>query len=210
MNCLNVEELLSEYLESSLPADEARQIAQHLDTCTDCSALLAEMRSALSLCQSYPVLDMDPDFVEKILLRTSGRPRTRSFGERLREYFLRPILTPRFAIGASLATLFLVLMTNFMIPRLSGAAASLSPLEVFRFMDHGVRQMYGEVLKAYEVKNEWQDQLSRFRRNAWHSVRSVMERIDAPVEGQKKPRDSEPQKQRDPKEKSSGLHLWPA
>jgi hypothetical protein len=210
MDCSKVEQLLSEYMESCLPAEETEHIAQHLETCTGCSTLLAEMRSALSLCRSYPSLDMDPDFVEKVLLRTSGRPRTRSFREKLNQYFLHPLLTPQFAVGASLAMLFLVLMANVMVPRLSGAVASLSPSELLRFMDHGVRQMYGEVLKAYEVKNEWQDQFSRFTKNTWNGMRSIMEQMDEPVEGQKKSREGEPQKQQAPKEKSSGLPLWSA
>ena len=77
-------------------------------------------------------------------------------------------------------------------------------------MDRGVRQMYGEVLKAYAVKNEWQDQFSRFGRNTWNSMRSIMDQMDAPVEGRKKSQDGEQQKEKNPKEKSSGLPHWPA
>ncbi len=212
MDCSKVEQLLSEYLESSLLAEENEHISKHLETCTACSVLLAEMKSALALCRTYPSLDMDPDFVEKILLRTSGRPRTRSFRERFNEYFLHPLLTPRFAVGASLAALFVILMANLTIPRVSGAVASLSPQELLRFMDHGVRQMYGEVLKAVAVKDEWQDQFGRFGRNTWNNMRSIMDQMDtAPVEGRKKQdEEREQQKQKDLKEKSSGLSLWPA
>ncbi len=152
----------------------------------------------------------DPDFIEKILLRTSGRPRTRSFRERFNQYFLRPFLTPRFAVGASLATLFLALMGNLMLPRLSTTISAMSPQELLRMVDHGVSQLYGEGLKAYEKKNEWQAQFSRFNSNTWNSLRSVIEQMDGPVEGRKKSRESEPQKESAPKEKSSGLWLLPA
>ena len=50
--------------------------------------------------------------LRRILLRTSGRPRTRSFRELFTQYFLSPMLTPRFAVGAVLATLFVVLLVN--------------------------------------------------------------------------------------------------
>ncbi len=141
MDCSKIEQWLGEYLESSLPAEETESVAKHLETCSNCSALLAEMRSALSLCGSYPTLEMDPDFIEKILLRTSGRPRTRSFRERFNQYFVRPLLTPRFAVGTSLVVLFLVLMTNIMASRLSGAVSALAPEELLRYMDHGVQQL---------------------------------------------------------------------
>ena len=108
MDCSRIEQWLSEYIESSLPAEETEQVRQHIETCSSCAALANQMRLTLSLCKNYPSLEMEPDFVEKILLRTSGRPRTRSFRERLNLYFVRPLLTPRFAVGTGLATLFLL------------------------------------------------------------------------------------------------------
>jgi len=209
MDCSKIEQWLSDYMEASLPAEEREHVKKHLETCPNCSALLTEMRSVFSL-RLYPALDVDPDFIEKILLRTSGRPRSRSFRERFNLYFLRPLLTPRFAVGASLAALFLVLMANLLVPRLSTAISALSPQQLLQMMDHGVSQLYGEGLRAYEKKNEWQAQFSRFKNNAWNSLRSVIEQMDGPVEGRKKSHEGEPQKESAPKEKSSGLWLLPA
>jgi len=205
MDCSKIEHWLSEYLEASLPAEETEHVTTHLKTCPACSALLAEMRSVLSLCQDYPALELDPDFVERILLRTSGRPRTRSFRERLNQYFLRPLLTPRFAVGASLATLFLVMMAHLMVPRFSGAVAALAPQELLRLLDRGVSHLYGEGLKAYEAKNEWQEQFNRLKNNTWNGLQSIIERMDGPVEGRKKLNEDEPRKESAPKEKSSGV-----
>jgi hypothetical protein len=205
MDCSRIEQWLSEYTESSLPAQETEQVRKHLETCSNCSALASEMRSILSLCQSYPSLEMDPDFIEKILLRTSGRPRTRSFSERLNQYFVRPLLTPRFAVGTGIATLFLIFSVNIMGPRISGVFSTLSPQEMLRFVDRGVNQLYGKGLKANETKNEWQAQFSRFKSNTWNSLRSIMEQMDGPVEGRKKLNNGEPQKENAPKEKSSGV-----
>ena len=210
MDCSQIEQWLSEYMEASLPAEEREQVKKHLETCSNCSALLAEMRSAFSLCHLDPALDVDPDFIEKILLRTSGRPRSRSFREWFNLRLLRPLLTPRFAVGASLAALFLVLMANLMVPRLSTAISALSLQQLLQMMDHGVSQLYGEGLRAYEKKNEWQAQFSRFKNNAWNSLRSVIEQMDGPVEGRKKSHEGEPQKESAPKEQSSGLLPLPA
>ncbi len=210
MDCSRIEQWLSEYLESSLPAEETELVEKHLKTCAGCSALLAEVRSILSICDKYPTLDMDPDFIEKILLRTSGRPRTRSFRERFDQYFLRPLLTPRFAVGATLAALFLGLVTNLMIPRLSGAVSSFSPQNLVSFMDQGVHHLYGQVLKAYDLKDNWESQLSRLKNNTWNGMRSIIDQMDAPVEGRKKSQEGEPQKETAPKERSSGLMSSPA
>lgn len=212
MECLRIEQWLSEYLESSLPAEERESVEKHLETCKSCADLLSEMRSVLSICHSYPVLDLDPDFLDKILVRTSGHPRTRSFGERLNQYFLRPLLAPRFAVGASLATLFLALMTNLVVPKFSTSA--LAPSELLRYMDQGVQRLYGQVLKANDVKDSWSSEISRFGTNAWNGIRSIKEIMDAPVEGHKKPENGDsqgdPKKEKSLKEKSSGLMSLPA
>jgi hypothetical protein len=209
MDCSRIEQWLSEYIETSLPAEETEQVKQHLETCSNCSVLANEMRAALSWSQSYPTLEIEPELVERILLSTSGRPRTRSFRERLNLYFVQPLLTPRFAVGAGLATLFLLFSINIMGPRFSDALSSLSPQTLFRFVDRGVSQLYGKGLKAYETKNEWQAQFYRFKNNAWNGLRSIMEQMDGPVEGQKKPNNSGPQKENAPKEKSSGVLATP-
>ena len=210
MDCSKVELWLSDYMEASLPADKTDTVAKHLENCQNCSALLQEMQSIVSLCHNYPSLEMDPQFIERILLRTSGRPRTRSFRELLHQYIVQPLLTPRLAIGATLVALFLVLTLDLMLPKLSVTVSSLSPTEVFRLMDRGAQQLYGEGLRAYNKKNEWQARFNRFKNNTLNNIRSIIEQIEVPVEGHKKTEDQVPRKDSAPKEKSSSLFLWSA
>jgi hypothetical protein len=210
MDCSKVELSLNEYMEASLPADDRDQIAKHLESCLNCSALLHEMQSVVAACHNYPALEMDPGFIEKILLRTSGRPRTRSFRELFHQHIIRPLLTPRLAIGTSLAALFLILMFDVMMPKLSVSISSLSPFGLFQLMDRGAQQLYGEGLKIYETKNAWQAQFNHFRRNAVNELRFMMEQMDVPVEGRKKSEEPPPPKENAPKEKSSSLPLLSA
>jgi hypothetical protein len=153
---------------------------------------------------------MDAEFLERILLRTSGRPRTRSFRERLDRYFLRPLLTPRFAAAVGLATLFVALLFNLMMPRMSAVLSALSPPELLRLMDRGVQRLYGEGLRAYDKTNEWQAQFNFFKDNTLNKLRFMIEQIDAPVEGRKKSEDPVQEKEKAPREKSSRLMEWSA
>jgi hypothetical protein len=210
MECSRIELILSEYMEASLPAEEQDRVAEHLQTCSNCSALFHEMQTVVALCHSYPTLDMDPHFVEKILLQTTGRPRTRSIRELFNQYILQPLLTPRFAIGTSLAALFLIIMFDVMMPKLSVSVSSFSPSGLFQFMDRSVQQLYGEGLKIYEKKNAWQAQLDRLKTNALNEVRFMMEQMDVPVEGRKKTEEPPPRKDDSPKQKSSSLYLLSA
>ena len=206
MECSKVEACLSEYLDRSLPSEAMAQVAEHLHECSTCSALLEEMRSVLVACKGYPALEPDVVLIERILLRTSGRPRTRSFRELLDQYFLRLVLTPRFAVGTALVVLFLIFSRNLLQPHFTSFEALLSPREWVRQMDRGVQQIYSEGLKAYETKNDWQAAIIEVKNSVFNKLGNFMEQLDVPVEGKQKPQ--EPKPQREPKgtsERSSSL-----
>jgi len=205
MRCGSVEERLSEYVERTLPHEEAVQVAEHLQECPKCLALMEEIRNILVSCQAFPSYEIDAALLDRILLRTSGRPRTRPFLERFKAYFLKPALTPRFAMGAGLAVLFLALAVDMMTPRVDGLASMLSPRNLFLRMDRGVQAIYSEGLKLYNAKNEWQTQFSYFRNNVMGKLGFLIERLDVPVEG-KKPGEQKPP-EKSPGKKSSVLLL---
>ena len=209
MECSYIEERLGEYMERSLSAGELEAVADHLHECRSCALLLEEMRINLAACKSFPVLEPDLELIERILLRTSGRPRTRSWNELLRQYVFGPLSTPRFAVGAGLALLFLAFTLNFLFPRMKGATAALAPGELFRSMDRGVQGLYAQALRAYDKKNEWGAQLTFFKNNVLNKLGFMIEELDVPVEGKKKPGETRQQREKPPSEKSS-LLLLPA
>jgi anti-sigma factor (TIGR02949 family) len=43
--CVEVVELVADYLEGSLPEDDARRLERHLDTCPGCSEYLQQLRT---------------------------------------------------------------------------------------------------------------------------------------------------------------------
>lgn len=54
MNCEQVEELLSAYLDNQLATEEHREVAAHVRQCAECSALLAEFRRNDALLRHLP------------------------------------------------------------------------------------------------------------------------------------------------------------
>jgi hypothetical protein len=210
MDCSSVEQRLSDYYESELPANEKNEIREHLSHCENCAALLNEMRSLIAACHDYPVLEMDVDLLEKILLRTSGRPRTLSLREQI-QLLLRSLLTPRFAAGAGLAVLFLALFLNFVLPRTSGGISSLSAPDLLSWMDRGAQFMYGEGLKAFDKKNAWMAEFQFLKNSTTQKVRFMMEQFNIPIEeGRKKPVEPMQDKKQAPNEKYSRLLSWQA
>jgi len=204
MRCATIQERLSEYIERTLPQEEMVQVAEHLQECPGCLSLMEEMRSILVTCQSFPAFEVDTKLIDNILLRTSGRPRRRPLKERLRAYFLQPMLTPRFAIGVGLALLFVALSVDLVMPRAGTLASSLSTREIFSKLDRGVQQLYSGGLKLYNAKNEWQARVGNFTSNAFKNLGLMIEKLDVPVEGKKKPAEQK-QQDKNPGRKTSVL-----
>lgn len=210
MKCGLVEDRLSEYVERTLPHEEMVRVAEHLQECARCQGLMEEIRSILVTCQAFPSYEADAELIDRILLRTSGRPRSRSLRERLRAYFLRPILTPRFAVGVGLALLTAALLVDLMAPRVGALASTLTTGELLSRMDRGVQQIYGAGLKLYDAKNEYQTQLSFFKNNLMHKLGFMIEQLDVPVEGNKKPDEQKQQEKAPAQPKKSSVLLLPA
>jgi hypothetical protein len=205
MQCGLVEGRLSEYVERTLSHDEMVEVAEHLLECPRCLSLMEEIASILVACQSFPSYEVDTALLDRILLRTSGRPRTRSIRERLRTYFLQPVLTPRFAAGVGLTLLTLAFLVNMMAPRMNVLASALSPRELFRQMDRGAQQLYSEGLKLYDTKNEWQAWFVFHKNIVLHKLGFMIEQMDVPIEGNKKPAE---QKQPEKAPGQRGSIVW--
>jgi hypothetical protein len=207
MKCGLVEERLSEYVERTLPHEEMVQVAEHLQECPHCLGLMEEIRSILVTCQAFPSYEVDAALLDRILLRTSGRPRTRPFKERFRAYFLQPALTPRFAVGIGLALLFVALTVDLMMPRANVLASVLSPKGLFLQMDRGVQQIYSEGLKLYTAKTEWQTQFTFYKDKVLKNLGLMIEQLDVPVEGKKKPIEQK-QQEKNPGQNGQKSSVW--
>jgi hypothetical protein len=205
MQCGLVEDRLSGYVERTLSHEEMVEVAEHLQVCPRCLSLMEAIGSILVACQAFPSYEVDTELLDRILLRTSGRPRTRSIRERLRTYFLQPVLTPRFAAGVGLALLTLAFLVNMVAPRMNVLASAFSPRELFRQMDRGAQQLYSEGLKLYDTKNEWQAWFVFHKNIVLHKLGFMIEQMDVPIEGNKKPAE---QKQPEKAPGQRGSIVW--
>jgi len=191
MDCTHAEERMSAYLESALPPGEARLLEEHLAGCGACAALPGRMRAVIDACGRFPVLEPDPALLDRILLATSGRPRSRSFSEWVRTLW-RPLLTPRLAVGSGLALLCLALALQLWMPRLAGSWSSVSALGVLGVFDRGVQSVYSRSLRVNDRAGAWLAEFRFFRDNAFNRIRFLKERLDAPAQSSGEQRSGEP------------------
>jgi hypothetical protein len=207
MQCGLIEERLSEYVERALPHEEMLRVAEHLQECPRCLGLMEEIRAILVTCRAFPAYEVDAALLDRILVRTSGRPRTLPWRERFKAHFLRPALTPRFAMGVGLALLFLALTVDLVVPRADLITSVLSPKGILLQMDRGVQQIYSEGLKLYSAKNELQTQFTFFKNNMMNNLFFMIEQLDVPVEGKKKP-DEPKQQEKNPGQNGQKSSIW--
>src|SRR5207302_8905202 len=95
MTHLEVENLVSDYLEGGLEAARASQVVEHLAACSGCREMIADVRRAVELCRSAEDLESPSSLVSKILLGT-GVARKPTLKERIGAV-LRPVRQPRLA-----------------------------------------------------------------------------------------------------------------
>lgn len=77
--CVDVVELITAYLDGTLPGEVRRRVDEHLENCPGCRAALAQWRTVAALAgrlTTADVADLDP-YVRDRLLSTLREPRRR-------------------------------------------------------------------------------------------------------------------------------------
>ncbi len=110
MTHLELENLVSEYLEGQLEVRRRLEFEAHLGTCLGCRELVADVRQAMEYCRSAEDPDPAPWLISKILLATIGERQPTLF-ERLTA-FLRPGLQARVVYGVAMTVFSVSIIVN--------------------------------------------------------------------------------------------------
>jgi anti-sigma factor RsiW len=65
--CIEVVEVVTDYLEGALPARKRRLLEQHLAGCDGCTAYLEQMRETISITGRLEPEDVPPELEERLL-----------------------------------------------------------------------------------------------------------------------------------------------
>jgi anti-sigma factor RsiW len=72
LDCQDLVELITDYLESALPANERREFEEHLADCDGCTDYVAQMRTTVELTGRLRTDDIEPEIVEKLMAAFRG------------------------------------------------------------------------------------------------------------------------------------------
>ena len=67
LSCQELVELVTDYLEDALPAEERERFEHHLASCAGCRAYIEQMRTTIELVGSLSVESIDPRAEETLL-----------------------------------------------------------------------------------------------------------------------------------------------
>ena len=159
--CEQTEQLLTDYLDGLLPADEQHAFNLHVNSCERCTPLVASVTHVMNRLRGLPELDTPPRLVYNILDATLG-PRETVGGWAAFLAWVRGFASPKFAYGAvSLAATFLMIVTvsgsiNWKKPKL----ADLAPSNIYRNSNRQVHLAYAHATKyvsdlrvVYEIQS---------------------------------------------------------
>jgi anti-sigma factor RsiW len=72
MTCQELVEVITDYLEDRLPADDRNRFEQHLAACEGCRNYLEQMRQTIALTGRLPAEALTPDARERLLQAFRG------------------------------------------------------------------------------------------------------------------------------------------
>jgi hypothetical protein len=122
MTCRQIDQLLCDYLDGTLPVELRRAFEQHVADCAACSEALADSQLALGFVREAPAVEPPVELIADIIHDTIGVRGTLpvlapvggaagAFGW-LRPFF-NPLLQPRFAMSMVMAVLSLSMLTFY-------------------------------------------------------------------------------------------------
>jgi anti-sigma factor RsiW len=156
--CLQSEERLSDYLEGALNPEEARAFEVHAQGCANCQPMMPLVRDMLARVQGLEEIEPPAGLTRRILDATTGpRKQAAAWGKWVQ--WLRPVLRPQFALGATAAAFSLAVVLQFAVP-VRWKKTALNPEEIFHSVDRQTHLVYARGAKyvndlrvVYEIQS---------------------------------------------------------
>ncbi len=169
MNCAEIEILICDYLDSTLPADQKTEVERHFAECAACAELARDSAAAVAFLERVADVEPAPELITRILFDppwSKEKARSRSLGKRVTGWFSL-VLQPKFAMGAAMTILSFSLLSQ-MAPVRQFRMSDLRPAAVWNGLTDRIyyvktrTQKFIESLKfVYEIQttlHEWQQE----------------------------------------------------
>jgi len=173
MNCPEVEILLCDYFDGTLPHAQGIALEEHLAVCSACAELARDVEGATAFLDAVPVADPPAELLTRILHQAPrGAQKSEERVPWWRKLFggwVENVLQPRYAMGMAMTVLSLAMLARFahIEPR-PLRASDLDPARVWQSIDDHSHRVWDRTMKYYdnlrlviEIQSrlkEWSDQ----------------------------------------------------
>jgi hypothetical protein len=155
MTCVDLEILLSDYLEGTLSAEESGRLEAHLADCPACQELARDARLAMAFMERTAAIEPPPELLTRILSET-GSGRHGSLGKDGGMWswlgnLLAPVLQPRLVMGMALTILSFSMMARWIgISPRQLSASDMDPKKIWATLDDRAMRAWARSVKFYE------------------------------------------------------------
>ncbi len=200
MNCADLELLICDYVDGTLPPASRRLVENHLEGCPACAALARDALAGLAFARQADLPEPPPELLTRILFEIPTRlehPRPSRGLSRWLAAHLHPLLQPRFAMGMAMTILSFSILARFagIAPR-QLTPSDLHPARVWQSLEDRAHRTWERARKFYQslrVVYELQTQLREWSelRQEEEARRTQTRSAGPPEAGESQPPESE-------------------
>lgn len=152
MHCLEIDELLCDYVDGALSTERKQAFEAHTASCAACRELVADVSGAVHFMERVAVVEPPKELITRILYHT---PKQAPLVEAMaRQDWLKrwiaPLIQPRFAMGMAMTILSFSMLGKFVAPVTQLKPGDLDPVKVWRNIDDSAHRTWDRLVKYYD------------------------------------------------------------
>jgi anti-sigma factor RsiW len=149
MNCAETELLICDYVDGTLTKAQTTQVNLHLSVCPACTELARDCAAAVRFIEKAQEVEPPAELVTRILFEAPWRKnKPAGLRGRLAGWF-RPVLQPKFVMGAAMTILSFSLLSR-VTPMRQIKASDLEPKAVWAGLENRVLDVWDRAVKFYD------------------------------------------------------------
>ena len=144
MNCSEIDILICEYVDGTLPPEQRAEVERHLGECPGCAALARDSASAVAFMERAADVEPPPELITRILFDAPWQKAKTGWFSRA----FHSVLSPRFAMSMALTILSFGFLWRPV--RQQWSASDLQPTKVLAGLEDRGYRVWARTVKFYE------------------------------------------------------------
>lgn len=150
-NCQQIDELLCDYVDGTLSAEQRAAFELHTTQCAACRELVADVAGAVTFMERTAIVEPPKELVKRILYHTPKQaPMLEAMAKQdWLKRWIAPLIQPRFAMGMAMTILSFSMLSKFVTPARQLKPSDLDQVKVWRTIDDSAHRTWDRMVKYY-------------------------------------------------------------